>query len=297
MGYRSATALRQAIRSRGSELVAQGLLSATDQVETQFVHDRFLCRVFSGAGAESWMLKGGAGVLARAPLARRTTDIDLASSAQDLNEMRQDLLSRVSRPLGDFLVFRFSDEKPIRAHAPHSPGLRCRFRVFWGTDELSTRVSVDLVSPSSPFWESDELVPVNRIEVDGIPSFRYHVLPTHRQIAEKVCAVHGTWTTGPSTRVKDMIDIVILATTQTVRYRALQDALVEEHLWRGLPMRRTFTPPPQWRERYSREASRSPATAKWLNFHEATDLIQRFLTPPGGVNPDSHWNPSRLVWE
>ena len=45
----------------------------------QALRDRFLCRVFSG-GNDTFVLKGGSGLLARIPDARATRDVDFATS-------------------------------------------------------------------------------------------------------------------------------------------------------------------------------------------------------------------------
>ncbi|WP_072500520.1 nucleotidyl transferase AbiEii/AbiGii toxin family protein [Olsenella phocaeensis] len=45
----------------------------------QALRDRFLCRVFADAN-ETFVLKGGSGLLARIPDARATRDLDFATS-------------------------------------------------------------------------------------------------------------------------------------------------------------------------------------------------------------------------
>lgn len=75
MAYRDAAqfdrAAKRAIRESGRE---------AGSAYREMLRDRFLCRVFSGPG-ERFVLKGGSGLLARIPDARKTRDLDLAARA------------------------------------------------------------------------------------------------------------------------------------------------------------------------------------------------------------------------
>ena len=72
----------------------------------QALRDRFLCRVFSG-GNDTFVLKGGSGLLARIPDARATRDVDFATSKRG---SAADALAEMERAaavdLGDWCVFR-----------------------------------------------------------------------------------------------------------------------------------------------------------------------------------------------
>ena len=52
---------------------------------------RFLSRVFAGGEQSEWLLTGGTGVLARAPSAHATKDIDLYRAGYTLDEALDDL--------------------------------------------------------------------------------------------------------------------------------------------------------------------------------------------------------------
>lgn len=69
-----------------------------NEMMRQFVHERFLVRVFSGNG--QWVLKGGNAVLARVADARATLDVDLLRLPGDLDSAYDELVTAAKRDLG-----------------------------------------------------------------------------------------------------------------------------------------------------------------------------------------------------
>lgn len=61
--------------------------------------DRLLCRVFATDLGDSWVLKGGTGMLARVPNARTTMDIDLYLNGFDLHRSLSALIEASQAPL------------------------------------------------------------------------------------------------------------------------------------------------------------------------------------------------------
>ena len=65
-------------------------VTVTERIRQELFR-RFLSRVFAGGEQSEWLLTGGTGVLARAPSARATKDIDLYRAGYTLDEALDDL--------------------------------------------------------------------------------------------------------------------------------------------------------------------------------------------------------------
>lgn len=128
----------------------------------------------------------------------------------------------------------------------------------------------------------------------------YLVYPIADQIADKVCA---TMTSGfrdgaRSTRVKDLIDLVVIACTQTVNLRELRVALTTERRRRGIRHFDRLDIPAQWRDGYALLEAKTAAID--LDFDAAHLLMERFLAPAfaaGSGEPDQRWTTTAWVPE
>ena len=58
------------------------------------------------------------------------------------------------------------------------------------------------------------LAPADRIEVEGVPVFDYRVYPVANSIADKLCGIIETHDGRPSSRVKNLVDLLIYATNE-----------------------------------------------------------------------------------
>lgn len=88
-------AIKRAIKDSGREVgnAYRGML-----------RDRFLCRVFSG-GSDTFVLKGGSGLLARIPDARATRDIDFAAATREpAEDILRELNALIEINLNDFVL-------------------------------------------------------------------------------------------------------------------------------------------------------------------------------------------------
>ena len=152
-------------------------------------------------------------MLARTPSARATRDIDLLSWEADLGAALSELRELASLDLGDFVRFEFAGSKPIKAEDEYRSGLKVTFVPLLGARRLQP-VSVDLVVDQIPCGEPELLTPADRIEVEGVPVFDYRVYPIANSIADKLCGIIETHDGRPSSRVKDLVDLLIYATNE-----------------------------------------------------------------------------------
>ena len=107
--------------------------------------------------------------------------------------------------------------------------------------------------------EPELVPPIEVVEIPGLRSVDYVAYPIPDQIADKVAALVETHADRPSTRYRDLVDLVLIATTQTVDARSLRVALLSEHKRRGLESEATpALPSAEWRDGYRAMADNVP---------------------------------------
>ena len=65
-------------------------------------------------------------------------------------------------------------------------------------------------------------------------SYPYRLYPVADQVADKVCATIADYSGRPSSREKDLVDLVVIAVTQTVDAVSLRQAIATECAQRRL---------------------------------------------------------------
>ena len=252
-------------------------------------YDRFLCRVFSEGGASEWVLKGGTGMLARLPNARRTQDADLYLDGYDKDRALADLRRLAVTDLGDFFRFVYKEHHAILTDdlQPYADGYRVVFDAYLGTKALDP-MKVDLSAHVGATENLTVTEPANRLVLPKLPSFPYRLYPVANQIADKVCATLTVHDGRPSSREKDMVDLVVIACTQVVRADDVHAALLREAAMRQLALPKTFTVPAHWGRGYTKAARDTPAAAH--SIVGAKMLIASF------IDPLLAWTVTGLIW-
>lgn len=261
-------------------------------------HDRFLCRVFSEDEHSEWVLKGGSAMLARIPTTRRTLDADLFEQGYDLDQSLEDLKRLASKDLHDFFTFTFESVTPIAQgdNQPYLDGYRVVFRMSLGTKELGN-IHVDLVTHQGALRNVEVISPRNLPALSKeLESHQYRLYPVVNQIADKACAVVERINGRESTRIKDLVDLVILAKTQDCNAVDLTEALQSECRRRHLLFPLVFRLPANWKTpQFRKTAAGTPARSYDLT--DAEELVTRLLNAP---IPDdtcpARWNHIMLKW-
>lgn len=158
--YTTSQGLEQAIKD-----AAKRSGRPVDRVLQEYWRSRFLARVFS-ENDSSFVLKGGTGLLARIPDARRTRDLDLAAAGvTTVEEAIEELIRLASRDEGDFFRFQYLTSERIEVDVAYRKGACLKFEVFLGVKRL-TVLNIDLVIGCTPTGEVDFLQPKN---LSGFP--------------------------------------------------------------------------------------------------------------------------------
>ena len=244
MRYKTAEALEMAITA-----AARASNMDTGRAVTGFYFHRLLCRVFSTPDS-LFLLKGGQSILARTINARATRDIDLLAKGVSLEQALAELREFAAVDLDDFITFEYVGAEPIKAEDEYRTGLNVSFIPMLGGKRRQT-ISVDLVVDKIP-CESDELLtPADRIEVEGVKVFDYRMYPVVNSIADKLCALYEFHNGHVSSRVKDLVDLLLYADTISVDGSELIQRVQLESRARRLELPQKFTVPSDWYEYYT----------------------------------------------
>lgn len=291
--YKNGSALWEAAAARAKTLSQSSGVTAAELLR-RFAVDRFLARVFALRGDE-WVLKGGNAVLARVHSARSTKDIDLLSELGDLDAAVARLRQAVAIDLGDHFRFVITGIRLVSGGAmqPDVGGYKVSIAAYCGV-KVRQRFSVDVVTGSLMTAEPD--VQTRPGLVPAVPSIRVRLYPVVDHIADKLCATQSTYgATGdkPSSRVRDLVDLVVFARTQRVDGTALIEAINSEWAYRGLPGAPYFAPPANWDRLYPTAARRVPACGDTHTLSAAIELISTLLDPAFNLTArGKQWNPS-----
>lgn len=298
-GYRDGTALWTAAVARAKTTATQrGVEPAT--VLRGFIFDRFLARIFSPPDG-LWVLKGGNAVLARVNDARATRDLDLLHEPDDLDAAVAALRRLLEVDLGDHFRFVVTavDTSLGGTGQPAVDGYRVSIDAYCGAKKRGS-FHVDLVTGSLMTDVAEVASSRAGLEVPGLSAPRVRLYPVVDHIADKLCATqakYGGNLDKPSSRVRDLVDLVVFARTQQVDGTALWHAIGSEWAHRGLPGRPELAPPAQWALGYSRIARDVPACGAYTTFESAVGLVQDFLAPAlDGAARGRRWSPDTTTW-
>lgn len=295
MKYKTPRALEQAVKAAAKKAPYD-----VDKAVRGFYFDRFLCRVFSET-PPAFVIKGGQGMLARTVGTRATRDIDLLFKKQNLDEAVEELKRVASIDLEDFITYRFESARPIAVTQEYRDGMSVEFVPLLGS-KAQQKISVDLVVDQVTCDNPDVVDPVNRLEIAGLKVADYLVYPIVCTIADKICAIIQRYPENrPSSRVKDLIDLVIILNTQSFEAAPLHNQIVLEHALRKMGSFEGFAVPESWRaqpysKQYQALLRESQKAAEYPTVESAEELVRKCLEELDS-NPAACWNPKRLAWE
>lgn len=294
--YRSALALEQAVKAAAKKS-GQDVGRAVEG----FYVGRLLERVFSEE-RKPFVLKGGRAILARTIDARYTTDTDFLYRGDNLEAALEELKHLASKDLGDRIEFRFVSADRIAATQEYRDGCRVRFDVILDGTRHKSEISIDLVADPVELRKADLVTPANRLDVKGLVVFDYLVYPVERTVADKVCATMQTYSGGrESSRVKDLVDLVLHVTRYGMAGSDLSRAIEREAGMRGVGPLDTFRVPESWYGHYSRAYRKAAAEAKipdrWFRVADAEEIVRACVDPAIRRQVEGfEWNPEALEW-
>lgn len=248
--FESAQAFRTSLETRlRSEAERRRVPLAT--LRTKVLIERLLARLFARDDAP-WLLKGGYSFELRyRPRARTTRDVDLSVPGERkwvLAQVTEALRQAAEGDLGDFLVFELGEPRG-ELRGPPGGGTQLPVVVrLSGKVYGSFHLDVALGDPE--ISDPEELVGDDHLGFAAIAPARVRCIPREQQFAEKIHAYTFPWDDRENTRVKDLVDLVVLIERGALDGMKTSDALVRtfearrrQRLPIGLP-----PPPRAWQQ-------------------------------------------------
>ncbi len=263
MSYETATALRMALEQRLRDRAKLSVVSV-DRLRRRVVFERVVARVHAAAPGR-WVLKGGMAMEVRLrDAARLTKDIDLGLRDQISGQDR----------LRDRLIEALSVD-PFEDQFLLAPGAVTRLMED-GAGQLTWRTKVAALLAGKPFGtvqldispraheleHTDRIALPNSMDFAGIGTPTIEIIDVHRHAAEKYHALARQFPDRKNTRVRDLVDVVILVEHGLLTPQSL--AAEARQVWserdRAEPPSVLPSLPPDWLDRYERIATEHDLT-------------------------------------
>lgn len=290
MRYTSGGAFRKALEDR---LRTQSLRTGVPLVRLRkmVAFERFLARlIVDRPGA--WLLKGGLALQWRLGERARTTqdlDILLLDPPEDLHAA---LVRAALLEMGDW--FRYLVQ-PTRPRPRDAGGLRFSVQAVLDGRPFAT-FHLDIGWGDPVVEPPEELTAPSLLAFAEIAPVTMPCYPITQHIAEKVHAYTQPHVSGESSRVKDLVDIVLVAGMETIDAATLREALhatFESNKTHTLPL--IFPdPPPSWAIAFRRLAGEVGLGSDQLD--EGAELARRFLAPILRGQAQGLWDPEGWRW-
>ena len=290
--YGSPAAFRRALTDKLREL-AKTSRWTLPQLQRQIAYDRLLERLY--LVDDGWIVKGATALLARNLGVRETIDVDLYRSAA-LEVAEAELRRAAQHDIGDWFRFEIGPRQTLTAGAV---GVRLPATATVGATVWSA-FRVDLVGSEIRLTGQPERVPaLARVEIPDVEQHGYVVYPLVDHIADKVAAILQAYGAGhaPSTRYKDLVDLVAIVSEASVDAAEQYAALRSEADRRDIDLPDAFSVPDRelWEKGYAAEASRSLLDTA-LTLDDALAVVRPFLDPLFDGTAAGTWDPRTGRW-
>lgn len=250
--YATAGALRTALETR---LLERSRRDAVDlhRLRRQVAFDRLLARMFDAnlPGRDGWVLKGGYALEMRFHRARATKDLDLTVRVTSIGQtppddlaaaLRERLQLAASVELADFFVFNVGEASLELNQAPEGGS---RFPIDARLDGRSfVKFHVDLGVGDDVIEPVDRIVGDDWLAFAGIPTIAVPTLTAEQHWAEKLHAYTLPRDGATNSRVKDLVDLVLLIELQAMSPTRIHVAVATTFARRGTHAVPTDLPPP-----------------------------------------------------
>lgn len=179
---------------------------------------------------------------------------------------------------------------------PYMQGYRATFTIFLGVTPKGN-LHIDLAVGTGMTDEPQTTFPRTALALPRLVSHPYRLYPVVDQIADKVCATAADYERRPSSREKDLVDLVVFARTQHINGDALSFAIEMECRRRRLAPLTEFNVPNTWGRGYAKQRKGVPYCDDYPTVELAKDLVSRLVNPALNHQVQSEiWSPDELRW-
>lgn len=183
--------------------------------------------------------------------ARATLDIDI-STELDLNEMSEVLAKAAAANLNDYFQIVIGErERPVDEIETY----RIHVAVQYANGRTFENLKLDIGFADPWIGTPLTLTTPSLLGFAGIPQTTVRVIPAEQHLAEKIHAYTKSYGSRPSSRVKDLVDIVLLLNSgvDDDQLRAIIPVVFKSRRTDEIP-KALPPPPPAWRVPYAKLA-------------------------------------------
>src|SRR6266545_2600298 len=226
---------------------------------------------------------------------RASIDIDVyRATAFEIAE--RELREAADRDIGDWFRFEIGPGRPA---GDGSPSVRLPVIAFIGATEWA-RYHVDLVGSEIVMTGTPEPVPpLARVAIPDVEQHGYRAYPLVDHIADKVAAMFQRYGRDeqPSTRFRDLVDLVSMIKGAAMDASAQTIALRSEEARRRITLPQRFDVPDRaaWEPGYAAEA-RNSLLPYATTLDEALALVRPFIDPLLDGTAVGSWDPEQSRW-
>lgn len=291
--YATPAAFRRALTDRLRAIAAPHGLWPLPDLQRQFAYDRLLTRLY--LLDDAWILKGATAMLARRIAVRHTIDIDVYRATQR-DKAERDLRTALDLDAGDWFRFEAGQARPV---ADGATGLRIPVVASLGATNWA-RFHIDIVAEGVQMTGTPDHVPaLTAVAIPGLDQPGYRAYPLIDHIADKTCAILERQASGqrPSTRFKDLVDLVTLTASVYATAVAQRHALTSEAARRRIALPARFDVPDValWEPGYAAEARRAVVPTAG-SLPDALARVRPYLDPLLDGTASGRWDPKRSRW-
>ena len=288
--YPSPAAFRAAIDTRLRNY-AREVGVPVQIVRRQAALERLMARL-TQVGPGRWALKGGLALETRLPEhARASMDMDL-DHILGAAAAREDILRAAAEDLNDQFAFTIVGTDDVQ-EGGRGFALRYRFEASVAGVAFEP-LQVDVTTLAPEVWEVEPAQRPGLLSAVGLGPINVMLVPLERQVAEKLHAYSRRYN-GESTRVRDLVDLIIIRQFGSVDARRLIDEITRTFARRGThPMPKELpAPPADWARAYSEEAQAVGISPKLADGHL---LAAGWLDPVLQGTAKGVWEADRQAW-
>jgi hypothetical protein len=265
--YQTPAAFRAALEAR---LLSRSTESGVDlnRLRRRVVFERMLVRLEASEDGR-WVLKGGMALEVRwLDRARATRDLDLSvrDDIADGNALRELLISALEQdPDGDWFLFAAGTPKPLATDEAGRPGWRFPIAARLAGRRFAD-VRVDVVARVDEIGGTERIALPNVLSFAALPAADVEVVDRAQHFAEKLHALTRVYSERPSTRVKDLPDLLMLIEDGLAPTPDLLRTIQHVFAVRGthdVPVE-LADPPTDWSDRYAELAVNLDVQAKTI---------------------------------
>jgi predicted nucleotidyltransferase component of viral defense system len=277
MAYGSPAALRAALEHRiRAESQETGV--PLSRLRRRVLFERIVSRI-EGAEPGRWVVKGGMALEVRLENRARTTkdlDLGLREDTVDASALRDRLIESLSADLdSDGFVFAVGQAAVL---APDQAG-----RNSWRFSVQATmagrrfdELKVDVAPRSEELDRTERVELRSSLSFAGIGARPVELIDVNRHAAEKIHAYTRAYGSRPSTRVRDLVDLVLLIENNLLDMARTASAIEAVFSQRATHLVPSVLPdpPPAWRDQYLNLVADLSVEARSLT--QALDVLRRW---------------------